>query len=396
MEFSKKKRFWLVTALLCLILVLILGFFVYWRASSNHKIVGVQIITSKGAVLIGRDKHTHKTAVWYSPLTGYFDSNGLGHFFEIKSQKEEKNSNNWSIKWQWDELYEIGKNEALIDLSFPDKETSIETLEEMCRKDTEEGLSCQWNEKSSLEIQGLGGDFLCVSEISEQFYGGAHPLERKSFGNLSLSTQKAKTFKEVIPSQEDRDMIFLRLRDQIVRDWSQFLLPGQDSSDKDLEQLLNDMGYKLDANAFCPMIRPEGIFLVFGFSHLDQNNRGLNFKMGVALDKEEIQHSSLKNLAKRYLFDLDKQGISTEVHPSDGSWAVSQNINEISVHSQTYNVLISLILPPTEESLNDDLLGIYWIHSSPNQAGLKKYHFKKIDPKKYKAKKLDLNKVLSK
>ncbi len=408
------KRNFVTYAIIAFALVgMALGLFFLSQSSKN--VVGVQLITSKGTLLIGRNKYNKRLSAWVSPMVGWFEKDGNPNFFYIKHKKDKASDKNWEIVWEWDELYKVGQKEPLIKFIPPqeEKDASIETLSALCANKKEASLSCQWNISNKIFIESLTKEYACVSDLSSEFYGGAHPIALRRFGSFELKQKKFMRLDDFISSSTVKDQLWTQLYSNIkgVLDQSLFNetasgLPNVDplteqndnpneklglqaSPEQRLTALLNGQGYTFSPNVFCPIIRPEGPFLLFGFPHSEQVNRGLNFKAEALLNQPKLPKKVLR-LFNDYRFTKAERDESTQMLSPDSKWKLGQRLNEVDV--KTNKKKLTVILPEPEDSA-EDLLGIFWIYRSPSLTTLEKFKFKELKLSKSQAN-IELGKYL--
>ena len=116
-----------------------------------------------------------------------------------------------------------------------------------------------------------------------------------------------------------------------------FTGPANDSaknqtSQQKLTGLLNSQGYTFSPNVFCPAIKPNGPFLLFGFPHSEQVNRGLNFRAETLLNQAKLPKKVIK-LFEDYKFVHSEKDQSIKMMSKDSQWQILQNINLIFYHN---------------------------------------------------------------
>ncbi len=374
-------------------LILGIGFFFFNNSTKN--IVGVQLVTSRGSVLIGRNKYNKRLSAWVSPQIGWFNKDGKANFFYVKHKKDKVAQKGWEIIWEWDELYKTGQREALIKFAptSEEKDASIETLSSLCGKKNEVSLSCQWNISNRIFIEAITKDYMCISDLASEFYGGAHPIALRRFGSFDLKQKRFVRLDDFIPNANVKDQIWTQLHENIKNVLEQSIIsengmaaggldtltapeaaPDNESPEQKLTALLNSQGYSFSPNVFCPIVRPEGPFLLFGFPHSEQVNRGLNYKAEAILNQPQLPKKVLK-IFNDYRFTKADKEDSTKMLSPDTKWELSQKLNEVEVSFAKHNLHITL--PEPEES-SEELLGIFWIYKSPSIATLEKFKFKEI------------------
>lgn len=397
-----------------LLLSFFAGFTYFFFNNGNvNKVIGVQIVTNKGSFLIGKDNRYAKSfSIWFSPLSGWFDREGKANFFEIKHKKEKLSKTAWEIVWEWDELYKIGEKSALIRF-VPDqeqKDTAIETLSSLCSDRKENSPSCQWNISNHIFLEAFSQDFICVSDLQNEFYGGAHPIALRRFGTFDFINKKFVRFDEFISDSKIKEEIWSQLNENIKAILEQTMLdnsfnnsvggmdtftgPANDSaknqtSQQKLTGLLNSQGYTFSPNVFCPAIKPNGPFLLFGFPHSEQVNRGLNFRAETLLNQAKLPKKVIK-LFEDYKFVHSEKDQSIKMMSKDSQWQILQNISNLEIVNKTNK--IKLVLPDSEDS-TEQILGIFWIYKSPNLEELKAKKFTKIQISQNQ-KIVNLNKIL--
>lgn len=408
-KLKEKNNFVLISSLIALG-VISLSFLLLWLGNSNN-IVGVQLLTSKGTVLIGRSKYSKKLTAWASPQIGLLAKDGKAHFFYIKHKKDKASQKNWEIIWEWDELYKIGEKDPLMRFvpTQEEKDASIETLSSLCGNKKEITLSCQWSISNRIFIEALTNEYMCLSDLASEFYGGAHPLALRRFGSFDLKKKKFVRFDELISDNQVKDLIWSQLYENIKVVLEQSLIgegsvggvdiiaPSEDLSNEEnnnppeqkLTSLLGSQGYAFSPNVFCPIVRPEGPFLLFGFPHSEQVNRGLNFKAEALLNQPQLPKKVLK-LFSDYRFTKATNDESTKMLSPSSKWQIKQKLNEVQVSYDSKR--LTLVLPESEEA-SEELIGIFWIYKSPNLTTLNKHKFKPIKLSKLQTQ-IDLNKVL--
>ncbi len=363
--------------------------------------VGVQLVTSKGSVIIGRNKYSKNLDVWTSPRLGWFEKNGKPKFFHIEHKKNKSTHKFWEIVWEWDELYLNNEKEPLMKFapSEEEKNASIETLSSLCNENNSSNFSCHWNISNKISLEALTKKFLCVSDLSSEFYGGAHPIALRRFGTYSIENKKFVRLDEFITDTATQKQIWLSLFKNINDVMQQsffgsignvnsskggidslFAPSGNDLSKPDqtskekLTSLLNSQGYTFSPNVFCPVIRAEGPFLLFGFPHSEQVNRGLNYRAEAILDQQNLPKNVL-DLYSDYKFSKPGKDGSVSLLSKDLSWRLQQKRNKVSIKHK--NKHLKLSLPETEES-SEEILGIFWVYKSPSISYLEKNKFKKL------------------
>jgi hypothetical protein len=411
-----KRDYIFYLSLLGAILLTVLGIF-FWMGFGSQRIVGVQLVTSRGTAIVGRNKYNKHLSVWLSPQIGWFDKKGKPNFFYVKHKKDKASQKGWEIVWEWDELYQNGLREPLIKFVplQEEKDASIETLTSLCGNKQEASLSCQWNITNRIYIEALTKDYMCISDLASEFYGGAHPIALRRFGSYDVQKRKFVRFDDFISDGNVKEQLWSQLHNNIkaVLDQSLFssesngmpaggvdsLTAPEGQSDSNnanaspeqrLTELLSSQGYTFSPNVFCPIVRPEGPFLLFGFPHSEQVNRGLNFKAEALLNQPKLPKKVLR-LFSDYRFTKADKDESTRMLSPDSSWQLSQKLNEIIVKSSKKKVVLTL--PEPEES-SEELLGIFWIYQSPSIAKLEKFKFKEIKLAKT-SNQIDLNKYVS-
>ncbi|MDX1917827.1 MAG: hypothetical protein SFT81_01610 [Candidatus Caenarcaniphilales bacterium] len=397
----------------------LVGTIFFWLRGSvfqeGRKVVGVQLITSKGTLLVGSNRFTHDLAVYHSPYKGWFDGQGRGNFFEIKSKKSKIIKPTWEVTWEWDELYKVGQKEALIQNSpLPeDKEAAIQTLRSLCKNSETESYSCNWNISKRLQIEGITPNYLCIVRSSGEFYGGAHPIAQRSLRTFDWLKKNFVDVDELLPNPLFKETIWEELYRNIrefeshnltnslppnptanslppMQGYESSLLMTGESAEEKVEALLNDRGYSFNQDALCPIIRPDGLYLLFGFPHAEQINRGLNYRAEVNLENLELSNP-LKKLYRDYLFSKPEHDVSVYLNSPGLHWQVTQKLNHVEVIHKKKS--LELVLPELKDENSEDLLGVFWIYRSPTPTELEKFKFKNI-PSPQKGKTLNLAKFL--
>lgn len=393
----KQQILW--SCALFLVCSTIIGLIIFNNSQNN--IVGVQVVTSRGSVIIGRNKYSKQLNIWISRRLGWFDKEGKANFFYVKHKKDKASENGWEIVWEWDELYLDGKDKPLIKFAptQEEKDQSIETLSSLCTGKENNQLSCQWSVSNKINLESITKKYICISDLASEFYGGAHPIALRRFGTYDVKTNKFVRFDELINSNEVKDKILLQLYQNISEILQNSFSsdsfaaenasggvdsltgPAQDalnqalqSPQEKLTSLLNSQGYSFSPNVFCPTVRPDGPFLLFGFPHAEQVNRGLNFRAEVLLNQSKLPKKVLE-LFNDYKFSKPEEDGSVTLLTPDQSWKLTQNFNEIKVINKDRKV--KLVIPEPVES-NEDILGIFWIYKSPSISSLEKYKFRKL------------------
>jgi hypothetical protein len=407
---KKSSKVWIFALAFLLIAGGALGY--YFLNNSLNSIIGVQLMTSKGTLLIGNNKYNKQISIWKSPQTGWFEKDGKPNFFQVKTKKDKVSQKNWEIVWEWDEMYKVGSKEPLIQFARTqqDKEAAIDTLSSLCKDKNDESMSCNWNVTNKIFIEALTPRYLCVSDLSGEFYGGAHPIALRRFGTYDLTKKKFVRFSDLIPDAILKDQIWTQLHDNIKNVMDQSMIsqddvsslslaggvdtledptkmPGADananevvSPEQKLTSLLSSQGYSFSPNVFCPIVRPEGPALLFGFPHSEQVNRGLNFKAEALLNGYNLP-KDVQKIFDDYRFAKSKNpktsGVSVIASP-DSSWQISQKLGEVNVFNKENQLTVTLPKSSVEEETSEDLLGVFWIYKSPSIASLGKYKFTEI------------------
>lgn len=374
----------------------------YFLSLNPSKVVGVQIITSKGTALVGRNKYSKNLSVWVSPEIGWFEKSGKPTFFYLKHKKEKSAKDTWEIVWEWDELYKHGSKEAIVKFvpTQEEKDAAIETLNSLCSSKKEAALSCQWNVSNHIFIESLTSNYICLSDLASEFYGGAHPIALRRFGTFDFKNKKFVRFDDFIQDQSVKEQIWQQLYENIKAVSEQSLLtqafsdtvpsggvdslkapegslPAANSNEtpeQKLTALLNSQGYSFSPNVFCPAIRPDGPLLLFGFPHSEQVNRGLNFRAEAMLNQPKLPKKVLK-LFSDYRFSKSDGIRQSELRSPDKGWKVSNGVEGIEVRNGKKK--LTLALPEPIDS-SEEILGIFWIYNSPNLSSLDEFKFKKV------------------
>ncbi|MDX1919472.1 MAG: hypothetical protein SFU25_01915 [Candidatus Caenarcaniphilales bacterium] len=369
--------------------------------NNQNNIVGVQIVTSRGTVIIGRNKYSKQLNIWISRRLGWFDKQGKPNFFYVKHKKDKVAQQGWEIVWEWDELYLDGQSKPLIKFAptQEEKDQSIETLSSLCTGKENNSLSCQWNVTNKINIEAITKKYICISDLASEFYGGAHPIALRRFGTYDVKTKKFVRFDELISNVELKNKIWQQLY-QNISDILQNSFsndpfgpenasggvdsltgPADEALNKALQPpqerlttLLNSQGYSFSPNVFCPAVRPDGPFLLFGFPHAEQVNRGLNFRAEVLLNQDRLPKKVLE-LFNDYKFTKPEDDGSVTLLTPDKQWRLTQSFNEVKVVNKEKKV--NLVIPEPVES-TEDLLGVFWIYNSPSISSLERYKFRKL------------------
>ncbi len=387
MQITRKKFF-----IFLLIISIILFFIFKIFTTKKDEIIGVQILTSKGTVIVGRQASSKKLMVWWSPYIGYFKKDASPDFFKINHKRENKTNNNGEINWEWDELYKTNPEKLLLSLKPEDKNISTENFIKICAEQNKDKLSCQWNIRRTFVLEALSNNYLCFSELANDFYGGAHPLLKRSFRNLNLNTMKEETFDELFKDEEIKNEILNELYQNLKLNSKALTEENQENNiqteenkeatnkinniENNIKEALASQGYEFIKDAFCPVIKPEGIFLVFSFSQPEQANRSLNFKSEVLLNEKNLP-KSLSKLFDEFKFSQASEDYSTKMYSKDKNWQISQNLEQLSITHHQH--IITLNLP--QNNVSEDFIGIFWIYKSPNKYYLDKYKFKEYKSK---------------
>ena len=394
--------FYIIGAGLLVFGLLLYALFPHFIPFTPSEVVGVQILTPRGTVLVGRSGYAKNLDVWLSPEIGWFDKAGKPNFFHFKRKREKIARDNWEIVWEWDELYLHESKDALVKFAptQEEKDSAIETLSSLCSNKSDLSLSCQWNVSNRIFIESLTDGYLCLSDLASEFYGGAHPIALRRFGTYDYKNKKFVRLDDFIQSDEVKNQIWKQLYENIQAVTSQTmlsdnLLDTNSSGGVDLQQapegvqdnaqenanpqhkltgLLNSLGYTFNANVFCPAIRPDGPLLLFGFPHSEQVNRGLNFRAEALLNQPRLPQKVV-NLFADYRFAKPEGSLGTILISPDRGWKVYNDLDGLVV--QTKGKKLTLKLPESDES-SEELLGIFWIYKSPNSPLLKELKFKKV------------------
>ena len=387
----KRKTVFIVLNLL--VFLIFLSFFL----SPGKKTSGVQIVTSKGTLLIGRDKVSKKIVAWFSPQIGNFDSGANSKFFQIEAAEDQEKTSDWGISWKWQNLNKktaVTQKEVLLDFEprQKEKEASVDVLSQLCQKNKKQ--SCYWEVDQQIELLGINQSYLCVSELKNSFQGGAHPISLKNLKTLDFQGRRLR-FSQLIPIAQEQEELLRKLYYKIKlndQNFSQDIWGSEESRENSKEEkwgltesiesiedrlyrLLDAKGYEFNVDNFCFLLKPRGLFLLFGFSHSKQVNRGLIFSTLIELGKREQLPEKLRRLFEEYQFSggLKERALVS----SDKIWQfkeLSRNLFEVS-YLKNSNLKINL----GESTDKPDFLGFFWLKESPNLNSLRKNKFQEIE-----------------
>jgi hypothetical protein len=395
--------------------ILLVGVFsaFFFLDGSNKQVVGLQIVTSKGTYLVGQNKYGKTMSLWKSPSIGWFDENARPSFYKIKHKNSKYAQNGWEVNWEWDELYKVGSREAILKFAPTEEEknSAIDTLSELCSSKDASSTSCQWSVNNKIIIEGLSKNFLCISDTASEFYGGAHPISLRRFRTYDLEKKQFIRFHDLIQDSEVKEQIWSQLHENIKQVIDQSLYSGastnalggvdtfintppennssNETSEQKLASLVGSQGYTFTPNVFCPAIKPNGPFLLFGFPHSEQVNRGLNFKAEVLLNQPKLPKKLMK-LFDDFKFVSTKANTDLMATSKDGKWSIESEVETIKIKHLNQNFSITL---PSSPQGSEELLGMFWIYKSPSIAELEKFGFKKVKAKIANSCHLDLNAI---
>jgi|GEM_PF-3344669 len=380
---KNKKR---VTFVLLNLLLFAFGFILFFQF--EQKIFGLQIVTSQGTLLIGKDKISKNHSAWFSKQIGSFDSLAKPNFFEIKSFKDSEDSKNWEIKWKWQKLIrKTSQNNSESILNFEptrkEKEFSVDVLSQLCSRDN--GPNCHWDIEHQIALEGLHRKYICVSELKNSFQGGAHPISLKSLKTIDLNGKQIR-FSNFISDEKERKQIFKKLYENIEFSDQDFYWAEDpenkrgnqyldlESVEDSLHTLLDSKGYEFNPDSFCPIVKTNGLFLFFGFSHSKQVNKGSIFSAFVEIDQQDDFPGEIKELFEEYKF-LPSQTEKKLVSP-DKKWQIvksSENSLEITQFDKQNK-------QKTKINLRDSkILGIFWLKKSPSVFSLEENKFQEVE-----------------
>ncbi|HEY9886472.1 MAG TPA: hypothetical protein V6C96_04350, partial [Vampirovibrionales bacterium] len=364
---------------IALALVLMAGVFFYTQTLSQ-KVLGVQILTSKGTFLVGLDKYSKSLQAWFSPSQGYFEKNKQPFFLEIKNKKDKISNNNWEVEWEWSEVYKSGETKPLLNFKpkQEDLDLAVETLSSWCSSNKDKQPSCQWSISQTAEIASMVKGFVGLIISRNEFYGGAHPIAIKKLTTYSTEDWKPVRFEEIFKTEEAQNELFtnLNLRIQELFDQSNFSFANEnnpqiggmdlfdlkeiqsetglsDNPRENIEQMLVSQGFSFAPNAFAPALVNAKPGLIFAFPHSEQVNRGLNYKTDLPFDQLNIPDKLNKSF-KNYKFSKDS--LDNQFSSKDSKWSVTQDINllEVHVNNKTFS------LPKSVEGQDIEVEGVFW------------------------------------
>lgn len=378
--------------LILLILFLVLITAVFWaynnllnKSSNNSQksVSGVQIITTKGSILVGNNKYTKSLDLWLNQNNIFFDSTtGKPVLLNITKNTTKKESlPAWSINKNTSKL--TNKNNTLYTQQEKVSQALLESnIKKICAENISiENKSCHWNFQHDLNILNINNKFVCLQEHSLKELGGNKVLVKNKLINFDWQNNQQVSLKNLFKHKELKEEILNQLYENLKLELSSDSSSAASSSNIEakLKTLLKNNSYKYSLDNLCVQIKTNAPYLVFGFAPVHNSDK--NILISKILLTQDKLPKNIINLYKDFKFEQKENSLWRTMNSPDNNWSIAQNLDQIFIEHNNTNHKLTLNIPANYTN-QDEILGIFWITKSPSLDKLEKNNYKKQEYKK--------------